>query len=231
MKKFLLIIFFFLTFFMPVFSAESDNNIFIDNISKEQTKKAIIGRALSTNWQVKNDNEYSLDIYRVKNDNSSMLLYGTNFNMHPEQRVHFSFYEKNKGVYLSHTTTIVINPNSGYEKTEYAPLLDFAVNNMLNELFIGETSYYINYKIKKNSVLISDTPQTSYTNKNRIGKKFVSIIKIDDKCINEYTKAELKAIFNNCTKDKIKLESSSENGAQIYYLIRSYTAPTYKQYL
>lgn len=215
---------------MPVFSADS-NSFFIPNIAKDQVKKAIVGRALATNWEVKNDSEYTLDIYRVKNDAGSMMLYGTGYNMHPEQRVHFNLLEKNNGITISYTANIAVNPNSGYEKLQYTPLLDYAVNEMLKELFIGNYTYNINYKIKKDYVLISDTPQTSYANSNRIGSKYKTVIKINDKAINEYKKSELKALFNKCEKDQIKIEVNENMGIDTYYLIRTYTAPMYKQYL
>ena len=64
-KNILLTIFLFFIISMPVFASEV-NNIFIPDITKDQAKKAIIGRALTTNWQVKNDSEYTLDIYRIK---------------------------------------------------------------------------------------------------------------------------------------------------------------------
>lgn len=230
MKKILLSIFLFLNFCMPVFSADS-NSFFIPNIAKDQVKKAIVGRALATNWEVKNDSEYTLDIYRVKNDAGSMMLYGTGYNMHPEQRVHFNLLEKNNGITISYTANIAVNPNSGYEKLQYTPLLDYAVNEMLKELFIGNYTYNINYKIKKDYVLISDTPQTSYANSNRIGSKYKTVIKINDKAINEYKKSELKALFNKCEKDQIKIEVNENMGIDTYYLIRTYTAPMYKQYL
>ena len=229
-KKILLTIFAFFIINMPVFSADS-NNFFIPNITKDQAKKAIIGRALATNWQVKNDSEYTLDLYRTKDDAGTMMLYGTGFNMRPEQRVHFNLLEKDKGILLTHTTNIAINPNSGLEKLQYTPLLDFAVNEMLKELFVGNYAYNINYKIKKDYILISDTPQTSYADKNRIGSEYKTVIKIDDKDIKEYKKAELKTLFNKCEKDQVKIESNDDTGAHTYYLIRTYTAPTYKQYL
>lgn len=231
MKKFLLMIFLLLSFCMPVFSADS-NSIFVSDITKDQVKKAIIGRAISTGWQVKQDNEYTLDIYRVKNDTTSMMLYGTSQNMHPEQRVHFTLFEKDKGVYLTHTTNIAINPNSGLESLKYAPILDVAVTEMLKDLFIGNYSYNINYKIKKEYVLISDTPLTSYADKNRIGsQQYRKATKIDDKNIDNYKKSELKLLFNKCEKDQIKIEVKDELGANTYYLIRTYTPPTYKQFL
>lgn len=230
MKKFLLSIFLFFIFILPVFSTESEK-FFIPNITIDQTKKAIIGRAHATNWQVKNDSEYTLDLYRIKNDAGSMMLYGTGFNMHPEQRVHFDLLKKNNGIALNYTANIAINPNSGYEKLESTPLLSIAVNEMLKELFIGNYAYNIKYKIKKGYILISDTPQTSYADNNRIGSKYKTVVKIDEKNISEYTKAELKALFNKCEKDQIKIEVNDNTGAHTYYLIRTYTAPTYKQYL
>lgn len=229
-KNILLTIFLFFIISMPVFASEA-NNIFIPDITKDQAKKAIIGRALTTNWQVKNDSEYTLDIYRIKNDAASMMLYGTGFNMHPEERVHFNLLEKNSGITISYTANIATNPNSGYEKLESTPLLSFAVNEMLKELFIGNYAYNIKYKIKKEHILISDTPQTSYADNNRIGSEYKTAIKINDKKINEYKKPELKALFNKCEKDQIKIEVNDDTGAHTYYLNRTYTAPTYKQYL
>lgn len=215
---------------MPAFSADS-NKFFIPEITKAQAKKAIIGRALTTNWQVKNDTEYTLDIFRIKNDAASMMLYGTGYNMHPEERVHFNLLEKNSGITLSYTANVAINPNSGFEKLEQTPLLEFAVSEMLKELFVGNYAYNINYKIKKDYILISDTPQTSYADNNRIGSEFKTASKIDDKNINEYKKTELKTLFNKCQKDQIKIEVNDDTGAHTYYLIRTFTAPTYKQYL
>ena len=133
---------------MPVFSADSDN-FFIPNITKDQAKKAIIARALTTNWQVKSDSEYTLDLYRIKDDAGTMFLYGTGYNMRPEQRVHFNLLEKNNGITLSYTANIAVNPNSGFEKLQTTPLLSFAVNEMLKELFVGNYAYNVNYKIKK----------------------------------------------------------------------------------
>lgn len=230
MKKFLLSIFLFLIFCIPVFSAES-NNIFISNITKEQAKKAIIARALTTNWQVKNDSEYTLDIYRIKNDAGSMMLYGTGYNMHPEERVHFNLLEKNNGIILSYTANIAINPNSGFEKLEYTPLLDSAVSDMLKKLFIGGYTYNVNYKIKKNYILISDNALTTYADNNRIGYEYKKAAKINNKNISEYKKTELRNLFNKCEKDQIKIEINEGEGSKIYYLIRTFTSPTYKQYL
>lgn len=230
MKKFIVSIFLLFLFCMPVFSVDS-NSIFIPNIKKDQVKKAIIKRGIKTNWQVKNDNNYTLDIYRIKNDAVGMMLYGSDFNMHPEERIHFTFVEEKNGTNLTYTANVASNPNSGYEKLHYAPILDSSVGYMLKELFLGSYSYNINYKIKKEYVLISDTPLTSYSDKNRIGSKYRKATKIDDKNIEDYKKSELKLLFNSCSKDKIKIEINDNLGANTYYLIRTYTAPTFKQFL
>lgn len=227
MKKFLFT-FLFLILSMPVFSADN-SNIFIPNLNKDQVKKAIISHSVNSNWQVKHEENYTLDIYRIMNDSATMMLYGTSYNMHPEQRIHFTMLEKKDGVLLSHATNIAINPNSGHEQLKYAPLLGFAVDEMLKDLFIGNYSYHIKYKIKKGFIYISDSPQTSYVDKNRLGSEYKKIVKINDKNINEYKKTELKELFNKCEKDQIKLEAT--DNANIYYLIRTYTAPLYKQYL
>lgn len=226
MKKFLILIMF-LFLSMPAFSSEN-KCIFIPKLKNNQVKKAIILHSANTNWQVKNESNYTLDVYRVKNDSNTMMLYGTSYNMHPEQRVHFTLVEKKDGVLLNHTTNIAVNPNSGHEQLKYAPLLDFAVEEMLKDLFIGNYSYHIKYKIKKDFVLISDNLQTSYADKNRIGIEYKKIKKVDDKNINEYKKNELKDLFNKCRKNQIKLEA--EDGTN-YNLIKTYTKPLYEQYL
>lgn len=227
-----LLIFCCLLFNMPAFSA-TNNTIFIKDLKKDQVQKAIIEKSIKTNWQVKKADNYTLDIYRIKDDPASMALYGTSLNMHPEERVHFTMVEEKNGVKLSHNTNIAINPNSVYENLKYTPLLDFAVESMLKDLFFGSYSYHVKYKIKKDYVLLSDSPLTNYENNSiRIGQKFKKVIQINDKNINEYEKEELKTLFNSCQNDKIKLkilDDTSEN--LILYLLRTYKAPEYKQYL
>jgi hypothetical protein len=224
----------FILIFIVIFSTSSVianevSNIFVPNISKDQVKNAIVMRAIKTNWQVKSENNYNLSIYRIKDDAASIMLYGSGHNMHPEERVNFTFVSQGNGVFISYNALAVSNPNSGYEKQNPAIFLDSNVKTMLEELFLGKNNYNVNYKIKKDYILISDTPKTIYANnKNRIGKEYKKIIKVNDKNINEYKKVNLKLLFNQCKEKNIKLEL--EDGST-FILLQNYTLPTYKQYL
>ena len=79
----------------------------------------------------------------------------------------------------------------------------------------------------KKQIEISDTPQTNYTSMNRIGGK-TKIVKINDKNVKDYTKQEIQNLFSNCFVEKLKLESE---GGKVYYILRTFVEPTYKQYL
>lgn len=231
-KKFLLSLL--MLFLTNSFVFAFDNSIFIPNISKDEVKKAIIIKGQNKNWQVRTDNNYTLEIYRRKSDSASMMLYGTGLNMHPEDRVNFTITEQNKGIMLSFNSYVVVNPNSGYEKQETAPFLEIAVNEMLKDLFIGHNSYEIKYKLKKDYVLVSDTPLTLYEdNKARIGRNYQKAVKIDDKDISEYSRSEINLLFNQCPKNKIKLNviDDSTGEIKIFYLLKKVTPPEYKQYL
>ena len=230
MKKVLSLIVLFFAIAMPAFSAQ-DNTFFIPVLKKDQIKKAIVARSLNSNWQIKQDSNFTLDIYKVKDDAASMFLYGSNYNSHPEDRVHFNLLEKDNGVLITYTAYVVTNPNSGFERPTRAVGVEWGVGEMLKELFLGNTSYYVYFTVKKKYVLISDTVQTTYKNNDRIGRKKKKVIKIDDKPVSEYDKKDLKNLFLYSQKQNLKLETTEEDGNKIYYLIRTYTPPTYKQFL
>jgi len=212
--------------------AQTNNSIFIPNITKEKVKQVIVAKTMQNNWAVKNDNNYSLDIYKIKDDATSMFLYGSDFNMRPEDRVHFNILERNNGVQITFNANVVTNPGSGYEKPTNAPLLESSMEKILKDLFLGNYSYNLKYTVKNKYVLVSDTKDTIYKDSNkRIGEKRKAI-KVNNHVVYDTSKDSIDNFFKKCKEEYLILDIENEDKSiDTYYIKRTYVAPTYEDYL
>ena len=224
MKKILLTILLFLAICIPSFSVES---ISVPDININEAKKIITQIMIYDGWTFKNETEYLLGFEKtgstyVSPSASEWNMYKYLNAEHPDR-----YYTQPTGHYESYTINrqFMFKENNGVTIT--ADSSEF--KEIFKIVFTGYYTYNIEYKIPlfKKQVIITDTPQTNYTGMNRISKK-TKIIKINDKNVKDYTEKEIKNIFNNCPEEKLKLESDS---GKVYYILRTFIEPTYKQYL
>ena len=246
MKKILFTLFLFLTFCIPSF-AES---VFVPDITTEQAKKAIINYIVSNGWLLKNETNYTLHFEKAERAHDSILYERekleyerlSEIKRRSAERMEDgllkrmrmndaqSYLTKTPEWYNSYTISnlqFVFTESNGVTVSTSTSTQE--IKDMIKTVFKGYYSYNIEYKIPllKNQVLISDTPQTNYTDMNRAGEK-KKITKINDKNVKDYKKEEIKKLLEECYQEQIKLES--EDG-KIYNIRRTFIEPTYKRYL
>ena len=251
MKKILLTFFLFLGFCIPSFAGQT---ISLHDINIDVAKKAISVYMMNKGWVLKNETNYSIvfeieerahdpelyereklereqlyQLYQSKlriadqmqdGIDKTMLLRSANSIKDRVARTQPEYYN-------SWTT---VNCQFVFTKKSDSVIIDSNytdIRNMQKIVFNGYYDYKITYKIPllKKHVEIIDTPQTRYSDMNRIGGK-AKITKINDKSVKDYTKQEIQNFFNNCSFEKVKLESDK---GKTYYILRTFIEPTYKK--
>lgn len=109
--------------------------ILISGVTRKQVADAIVSDRLSSGFQVKSVNDYTLVVVKDINDFAAQVVYGTKFNRVPETRITHSFAETGSGIRVYIRSEIVSNPNSQYESlTDFTESWGGPAQDYLNRL-------------------------------------------------------------------------------------------------
>lgn len=98
--------------------------VVISGSTKKKITDAIINRGISKGWILKSQMEYMVILTKKNTTFGAQLLFGSNYNSIPENRITFTMVETGDGIRLTVREEIVTNPNSSFEESRDLTLIN-----------------------------------------------------------------------------------------------------------
>jgi hypothetical protein len=235
MKKTFAILIMIVLFIFSASTVFGASGIVIKNIDKKIVVEKLIEDLITKNYTIVSTSEYQVTVSQQLKG-ALKFAYGTRINPNPIERTTFNIVQINADVKITIDEKIVVNPNSGFERSEdnlRHPELKFLLNlqqyfNGINTFGIGAISNgeygYIIYWVGKDS---DAEAQGIKIPDRQLTRLATSIISINGKKASKVKQAEWDALMDQPNGSTITIMIKSNNKKREYTLTKKIIAAEY----